>query len=248
MQWRWAAASVVGTSHVSAGTRKQDAFVVKQLTPHDLLVIVSDGAGSASFGGQGASIVCRHLSRCCAEWFAVQSEAPTDEVLRGWIDEVRDRISLAAERRGVARRQFAATLAFGLQCGSELIAIQIGDSCLVARAGDEWEVILWPESGEFASTTYFVTDDPEPRLTIRRVCTQFDALAAFSDGLEMLALRHSDQSAHKPFFRPMLKPVDEAEGVGKQHHLSSALAQWLGSSAVCDRTDDDKTLILLSRV
>lgn len=245
--WRWAAASVIGTSHLKAGTRKQDAFVVRQLTPDSLLVIVSDGAGSATYGGQGASIVCRHLTQCCIEWFANQNDLPSDEVLRGWIDEVRDRIALAAKRKEVAPRQFAATLALGLQCRAELVAMQIGDSCLVGRSGDEWDVLLWPENGEFASTTYFVTDDPEPKLTISRTEIVYDALAVFSDGIEALALRHADRSAHVPFFRPMMKPVDEAAGVGKQRQLSASLAQWLGSPSVCDRTDDDKTLVLLSR-
>ncbi|MDE8387808.1 protein phosphatase 2C domain-containing protein, partial [Klebsiella pneumoniae] len=84
------------------------------------------------------------------------------------LDTVRDRLASVAEKRGLTRRQFASTLIALLVFGEELLALQIGDSALVARKAGQWEAICWPENGEFAATTYFVTDDPEPRLQITR--------------------------------------------------------------------------------
>ena len=130
--------------------------------------------------------------------------------------------------------------------GEELLALQIGDSAMVGRREGRWEAICWPENGEFASTTYFVTDDPEARLRTALLPLDYDAFALFSDGIENVALDHLGVLPHARFFDPMIKPVDGATGHGKLAKLSEALGRYLDSPALCERTDDDKTLILLS--
>lgn len=245
--WRWAASSRIGTSHLKAGTRKQDAYSVKILKDDTLCLVLSDGAGSASHGGQGASLACRLLSTEVRQWAESQGRLPTKNEILDWIDMVRDRISLIAERRGLTKRQFASTLILLIVRGDETLALQIGDSALVARKDGLWEALCWPENGEFASTTYFLTDDPEPRLHIVTLTERFDAFAAFSDGIESLALQHSEHSPHARFFDPMIKPVDQARKHGRLFDLSLELGRYLDGPAICDRTDDDKTLVLVSR-
>jgi hypothetical protein len=44
----------------------------------------------------------------------------------------------------------------------------------------------------------------------------------------------------------MIRPIDQSPESGKLAQLSFALGQYLDSPTVCERTDDDKTLILLS--
>jgi hypothetical protein len=129
---------------------------------------------------------------------------------------------------------------------NEAVTLHIGDSAVVARKGAEWQVLCWPENGEYASSTYFVTDDPEPRLNITRHPREHDAFALFSDGVGDLALSHLEQAAHSRFFDPMLRPVDVASGEGRLVELSAKLATYLAGPSVCERTDDDKTLILIS--
>lgn len=246
-RWRWAAASRIGTSHLKAGTRKQDAYTVKVIQGASLCLVVSDGAGSASHGGQGASLACRLLAGCVQEWTTSNSRLPSDDEIYDWIDAARDRIAVVAASRSLTKRQFACTLIVLVVHGEEVLALQIGDSALVGRREGRWEALCWPENGEFASTTYFLTDDPEPRLRIARMPYEFDAFAAFSDGIESLALQHAELQPHPRFFDPMIKPVDEAEGKGRLANLSAALGRYLDSAAICERTDDDKTLVLVSR-
>ena len=245
-RWRWAATSRIGTSHLRNGTRKQDAYAVSPLSGKGLCLVVSDGAGSASHGGQGASLVCRSLTTNLRVWFATHDRLPDDEQVMAWVDELRDRLAIVAEARGLTRRQFAATLVLLAIWGGEILALQIGDSAMVGRREGRWEAICWPENGEFASTTFFVTDDPEVRLRTARLPLDFDAFALFSDGIENVALDHLAVQPHARFFDPMLKPVDEARDTGKLAVLSAALGRYLDSAALCERTDDDKTLILLS--
>jgi Protein phosphatase 2C len=128
----------------------------------------------------------------------------------------------------------------------ETLTIHVGDSAIVGRHGTEWEVLCWPENGEYASTTYFVTDDPEPRLNITRRPREHDAFALFSDGVGDLALSHLEEAAYPQFFVPMMRPVDGSPGVGRLPELSEQLRMYLASLSVCERTDDDKTLILIS--
>jgi hypothetical protein len=246
VRWRWAAASRIGTSHVKADGRKQDAYVARLLPDGTLCVVVSDGAGSARFGGQGASLVCRVMTRHLRDWCSAHREMPDDESVLEWIDGVRDNLSVAAERREVTRRQFAATLALLVVRQGELMALQIGDSSIVGRAAGEWEAICWPDSGEFASTTYFVTDDPEVRLNSVRAPSTYDAFGVFSDGIETIALQQAELRPHPAFFGPMIRPVDGADAAGKLVELSAALGRYLDGPAVCERTDDDKTLVLVS--
>ncbi|WP_417733814.1 PP2C family serine/threonine-protein phosphatase [Roseovarius sp.] len=246
MAWRWAAASAIGTSHIQTGGRLEDAHFVSRMGNESVFAVVSDGAGSAKFGVYGAWLVCRTLAVRFREWARDNSELPSDELLTDWIDEMRDRISAIAEKRGSTPRQFAATLAAVFVTPDETLTLYIGDSAVVGRRGSNWEVLCWPENGEYASTTYFVTDDPGPRLNIARYTREHDAFALFSDGVGDLALLHSERAAHQRFFVPMMRPVDDSTKDGRLLNLSSKLKDYLTGPAVCERTDDDKTLVLIS--
>ena len=245
--WRWAAASQIGSSHIRQGSRKQDALRVIRLEDDALCVAVCDGAGSASWGGQGASLTCKMLSQQFRAWFALHRSLPSDDTVLVWIDDLRDQLAVAASRRAVERRQFASTLVLLVVHHDQALILHIGDGAVVARQEGAWETVSSPENGEFASTTFFITDDPEVRLRIHRFETHHDAFVVFSDGIESLALDQSSHSASPRFFDPMMRPVDQASEPGRVPKLCEALARYLDSNTICERTDDDKTLVLLSR-
>jgi hypothetical protein len=246
MLWRWASASVIGTSHIQNEARLQDAYAVAELGNGVIFAVVSDGAGSAKFGAYGAWLTCRFLSVRFREWIRAHPDLPSNEEFADWIDELRDRISIIATRRESTSRQFAATLAAIVVTPDEAVTLHVGDSAVVGRKGTKWDVLCWPENGEYVSSTYFVTDDPEPRLNISRHPREHDAFALFSDGVGDLALSHLEQHAHPRFFDPMFRPVDAVSGRGRLIELSAKLATYLAGPSVCERTDDDKTLILIS--
>ena len=247
MAWRWASASVIGTSHIRNSARLQDAYAVSELGKGGLFAVVSDGAGSTKFGAYGAWLSCRFLSVRFREWVHENHSLPANDDLSNWIDELRVRISAIAARRDTVPRQFAATLAAIAVVEEEAVSLHIGDSAIVGRSGEEWVSLCWPENGEYASSTYFITDEPKPRLNITRHSSEYDALALLSDGVGDLALSHLEHTAHPRFFAPMIRPVDVALGEGRLAELSNKLATHLASPAICERTDDDKTLILISR-
>lgn len=250
MEWCYAAASVVGLSHIRAGTRLQDAkncFVVSSAGGRRVLfAVVADGAGSAKFGGQGASIVCRTLTSQARGALLGAKELPDDETIWTWLDIARDRIQVAAEKRELTPRDFAATLVLVMVSPEAIVTAHVGDGAVVVRNKDNalWSVLSEPQHGEYASTTYFVTDDPQPALRIGRYPNQFNAIAAFSDGIENLVLDSMTGAASAAFFTPMAKPLDGSATIGRDCALSRSLASFLASDRLNERTDDDKTLII----
>ncbi|PWQ96842.1 PP2C family serine/threonine-protein phosphatase [Leucothrix pacifica] len=246
MNWRWAAASKIGTSHLKTGTRLQDAYSVSKLSTGQLVAIVSDGAGSAEFGAQGAWLTCRHLKVCFREWFYEHESIPGEETVLLWIDDLRDKIAQLSQKRNTTPRQFAATLTLVFSTQDLTLLLQIGDSCATARKNGVWEPLCWPENGEYASSTYFITDSPSVRLNYITFDSAYDAFALFSDGVGDLSLDEATQTAHPAFFEPMIRPIDKSNEESLLPKLSEQLQTFLASDAVCDKTDDDKTLILIS--
>ncbi len=249
--WTWAAASCRGTSHIKRNVRRQDAFSCSYGTNdgRPLIAIVSDGAGSAVMGGEGASLICRTLMTQARQFDFSQPELPSDETIWEWINVARQRIAQAAEARELKARDFAATVILAISSGENTLVAHIGDGSAVARFGDtdEWTALSWPSQGQYASSTFFITDNPEPKLNISRCNTIVSALAIFSDGVERLALDMAAQKPFKPFFDGMIRPIATTQAEGCDQMLSKQLSSYLNGDAVNARTDDDKTLILAVR-
>jgi hypothetical protein len=240
---------VRGTSHIRTGLRCQDASKCELKSGGTVLsVVLSDGAGSAAFGGEGASLVCRTITEHVRRHFEKQTGFPTDDTVWSWIDECRDRIVLAASHRAIDPRQFSSTLIGALIGNEETVIFHIGDGAVALRMDGAWSIPSWPESGEYASTTYFVTDEPSPRLRISRLFGAVTGMAAFTDGLERLALNFAEQKPHAPFFNGIIQPLDILRSSGSDKALREKLSAYLNSAPVNDRTDDDKTLVLASRL
>ena len=209
--------------------------------------VVSDGAGSARFGGQGAAVTCRTVVNCARRHFAKTCAAPSDEDLWTWIDESRDRINTAAAGRDTEARQFACTLVAVFAMNDSTLILHIGDGAVVLRQDGEWTSPSWPASGEYASTTFFVTEEPMPQLRITRLGQPADAVAVFTDGIERLTLNFAEERPHAPFFDAMFQPVFRSEVAGNNRPLATSLGRYLNGAAVNERTDDDKTLVLAAR-
>jgi len=136
MDWCYAAASVVGLSHIRAGTRLQDArhcFVFGEKGDRRLFAVIADGAGSAEFGGQGGSIICRTVGSEARSAFHDAGSLPDNGAIWSWLDIARDRIQLAASRRERTPRDFAATLVLVMASRDEVVTAHVGDGAIVAR-------------------------------------------------------------------------------------------------------------------
>jgi hypothetical protein len=254
--WSWAGACSIGTSHVQAGLGCDDAAACVELTENadsTLIVVVSDGAGSAEFSRIGSRIVAREFCRAASSFILKADLAANinEGVAKEWIDNIRDRISQAAVRAGSKPQAFAATLVGCIVQREKATTIHIGDGACALRLFGErsWTVPSWPAQGEFAGTTYFVTDDPEARTNVVQLQGVVEEIAVFTDGLEGLALDFISGSKRpfEPFFESIFPEIRKASP-GRQRNLSRDLRSFLDSARVTDRTSDDKTLIMARRV
>lgn len=252
--WCWIGACSTGSSHIKAGTGCQDSACCVELVNGDhnaLLVVVSDGAGTAEFASVGSRLVVEGFARRALSDLraGLTFEKISSEQIRDWIDDIRERIFVSAMRREVSPRQLAATLVSAIVFAEGAIISHIGDgACVIRKKGEScWQVPSWPAHGEYASSTYFVTDDPEPNLDFAVVKDEISEIAVFSDGIERLALDFSSKTASARFFDPMFAPLKPL-GSGRDRALSSTLRKYLDSSLITQRTDDDKSLVLARRV
>lgn len=252
MTWRFVNAASRGTSHDATGAPCQDDCFVDVITSGSgelvLIAAVADGAGSARRSEVGSGIACASLIAGMTETLKSVGVADVGrENIIAWLAGVREEIEVAARLGESDLRQFACTI-LGAAIGAHAaVFFQIGDGAIVASEGAALQPIFWPEAGEYANMTRFLTDrDFAAHVMVSHVASAIDEVALFSDGLQRLALVFEDRSVHTPFFEPMLRQL-RCETPGPAERFVLPLLRFLSSPAVNARTDDDKSLVLATR-
>jgi hypothetical protein len=251
--WRCVRASVIGTSHLTSDKICQDANEVlftNDSTGEDILVLVaSDGAGSAEMSAEGSKIVCKEFVNIVARHFAEGGSFTQInlELMDMWINGIHETIRGKAFSSNSVPRDYACTFLALIVGQTSAIAAQIGDGAIVIGNNGVYETVIWPQSGQYVNSTYFITDDSfVSNLHVIPIGKPVDEVAVFTDGVQMLALHYATQTVFEPFFRPMFDALrDEVQG--ERHNLNKSLEVFLDSSLINERTDDDKTLILATR-
>lgn len=248
--WKTLHHSVAGTSHLAAGTPCQDCCAVRQFERNGqwaLLAVCADGAGSAKHAEQGSALICEQFIQIVETELhkGLSPELITRELAVEWAGRMRSAIQGISSQLGCELRDLAATFLGTILLPGCACFFQIGDGAIVAKSGDRWDVIFWPQSGEYINTTNFLTDDNfDSKLEfLKRFDDAPSALAMFTDGLERLILQSSDRTVHTPFLEPMFQSMAEHD----VDQLSEPMRGFLISQQVNNRTDDDKTLILAVR-
>ena len=215
-----------------------------------LVVALSDGAGSAARAEFGSSLACSTMTEAAEVHFAAGGtvEEITLTTAQLWLSMVRQAIMSRAEDDQAVFKDYACTLLTAIIADDVAVMLQIGDGAIVVDNGDGWTWVHWPQRGEFANTTFFVTDDgAEAQMAFVKPKGRLIEIAAFSDGIEPLVMQYATQTVFSPFFDKMFPAVRALTESGSDEKLSQALAKYLDSPAICERTDDDKTLVLATR-
>jgi hypothetical protein len=251
MIWKVLAKSVQGFSHKRLETVCQDAC---QTAVHHvgglpvLVLTVSDGAGSAEYSDIGSETACRAVQELIADKLRDQTDLLpiTREEAISWYEHVQAEILREAESRSVPIRQLACTLLVAVIGGAGAAFCQIGDGAIVIRDQGELRPVFWPQSGEYANTTNFVTSSRiDQDLMFEWLATPIDDVSMFTDGLQSVALNYATRQAHQPFFTPLLDALRQHEAPAE---LLGPMQSFLESKNLTDRTDDDLTLVLATRI
>ncbi|HNX17266.1 MAG TPA: PP2C family serine/threonine-protein phosphatase [Methanoregula sp.] len=253
MTWKHLSLSVTGKSHIDRNEPGQDYYRtgVLRLSDRDFFVgLVADGAGSTTHGGVGAEIACETLYNQILSGIRSKDSisSVSDDDIREWISVSRQAIATRAEGDGQRIKDYACTIIGVVATNDHAIYFQIGDGCIVSRNGAGYRAIFWPEQGEYANTTYFVSDDTfREHLKIERNDAAPEEIALFTDGLQNLVLSFSSRTVHEGFFSPLFNALKRNPNNGFAD-LSGHLNALLTRDDVNARSDDDKTLVLAVNV
>jgi hypothetical protein len=224
--WRFAVGLTTGVSHLKRGDPCQDRAMAA-LVGETLIIAVADGAGSAEFSAVGAeaavSAAVAHLTGCAGgdcDWSVEIAAAAS---------AARAAVEADAEREGRPLRSHASTLLLAVADAASGAALQLGDGVIVVRRRDDdaWTWVTWPQKGEYANTTRFLTEpEIETVWEVAPLGADVLELAVMSDGLEALALNFAERAAHDSFFEGLLAPLRKSAARGEDQRLSTTLTEF----------------------
>lgn len=247
--WHVVGASVKGSSHEKREQPCQDAHAFCVAPDGYILVAVGDGAGSADRSDQGSRLavdtVISTLEKTLdagppaddAEWTAAMTAA---------FGAAREAIVDLSETEEQPARAYATTLTCAVIADECLVVGQIGDGVVVARRENgHLFAATEPQHGEYANETFFLTmAEAMAKVEVGVYSHKMSDVALMTDGLVRLAMKVADNRPHSPFFEPLFAFASQAEDEVKAQTQLEAL---LASERVRERTDDDKTLVLIAR-
>ncbi|MFN3380094.1 MAG: PP2C family serine/threonine-protein phosphatase, partial [Runella zeae] len=211
--------------------------------------IVSDGAGSAANADRGADLACISAIKSIERSLGILNQDEINEVcIRGWINDIQDEIIKEANYTELPVRDFACTILGAVVSRKKSFFFQIGDGAIMASCNQVKGIVFPPEYSEYVNLTHFVTDkNAIDHLQVFITSSPITEIAIFSDGIQHLALSFKTLTPHLPFFEPMLEVLRKCD-TDRMESLNYQLASFLNSKQVNERTDDDKTLVLATRL
>jgi hypothetical protein len=245
--WETAHASAVGAGHLKTGTPCQDSSVVEVSDDGTwVVVVVSDGAGSAKRSEEGSKYTAAFFSQ---ELLKLVEELST-RAPGSWINDFV--IERVLETRKWLRNHansddisdFHCTLVACVQGPSGGFAIHLGDGAITGGYSDSSKnqskhlFVSRPENGEYANETFFITEPswikhlritPMPRMDWFLCCT---------DGGESLALV-GDQQPKIGFLEPVLETL---RALKTESERNAKIKEYLSDTKADKVTGDDKTI------
>lgn len=245
--WKGAAVSVAGTAHLRRGIGCSDSSAFFQIGGEISVLVVADGAGSAENSAAASTWAVEAVSEYLTANISPTYILSTDwqKVLGDSVIATRRALEEKSANNGWTLRSCSTTLAVVVATADMVAAVSVGDSIIVIRDSDQtWSTLSLPENGEYVNEAYFVTSrDYISHIRYSHFTGQVSAIAAFSDGLNVITLTNADE-VRTTFIEPVYLFAMQA---ATPNECQSAFVALLRSEKICERTDDDKTLVLAWR-
>jgi hypothetical protein len=267
--WSVYAFSIVGVSHSGDAKPSDDACTLLEVGEW-LIGIVSDGAGSAKFGGLGGRMVAEHVGAALARRVAGGEMQPKldESESADWRTVIEEAIEYARaaiirlsvpdfnsdthETQTKLLREYHATLVGFVSNGAAGLFFHVGDGLGIAfknaLATDQSSTIpphqlSLPENGEYANETFFITMQnwrEHLRLTFFGPAS---SIVLMSDGISNLVL-----TRHDTLFDRTIVPIMNYLPTVTPDLAAQALLNTFTNAEANIVSGDDKTLIWLSRL
>ena len=246
-RFRLGTASCLGASHEAEGSPNQDSVVVAE-TYHSLvgsvaILAVSDGAGSARQSHHGSRAACAGAVESLLR--QIQRKPPVAfkshllrSGLRRAVRHARRRVISQSHTRGAgisseAIREYACTLMVAVFTQDIVGVAHVGDGCVVAGSGAEWQLLSEPDNGEFANeTTFLTTGRSLPRIRVVPA-SDIDCLAVITDGLQNVALSLGTVP-YERFWTPLYNALNRNPEASPNSVLEALLRKVVQSGKAAD--------------
>ncbi len=238
------AASVVGSAHLTQDKGNEDAFAIGSSLSKDLMLVASDGAGSAVCAAEGSAFISQKMLELLSSMPLSTSRVALECDLLALLYVLKAELNLYAKQQARPTKDFAATVLAVKITPLYVLAAQIGDGAIVAETKDGLQLLTEPFHGDYVSETVFVSSDDalqKASVAILR-CSDIQSLAIMTDGLEPVAL--SKMQPYQDFFAPLFAFCANEKNLSEK---CRDLEAFLSSERIAARTHDDKTLILMTK-
>lgn len=231
MAWSVGIKSIAGPNHASKKIPCQDYGAYKILKDGTLIAVISDGAGSAKYGGLGAKLTVEAA-------LSTLEKNNTDKL----IPYIHRRLKKEAKRLKADLADFACTFIALLANSDHISVFQVGDGFAVARFENEYELLLFPQKGEHINETCFITQENAEKIIQKRTIEKRPLFISLStDGLENVALFYQNWKPYRGFFSPLDQYINKTNS---QNEAAQEIESFLNSPLLRQKSDDDKTLFL----
>lgn len=248
-RWQMIAASVPGASHLARGLPCQDTYRVEEVAKGGMIAALADGLGSARCAERGAQVAVDTAVitlRAALNTRLPKREKAWRRLLPQAFGAAHAALSDLAANNAAPLADYATTLLVAVVTRQWLAVGQIGDGAVVTQLEDVAVLVGRPQRGEFANET-------QPLTAVNALATvsycylprPTAALALLSDGLQQLCIGAIDYVPHQPFFAPLFAQIRRPV---PRYEAEADLIRFLQSERVNQRSDDDKTLVLLGQV
>ena len=252
IDWKYALASVIGTSHLDSNTTKQDFCLVEKKNINGvnyLFSAVADGAGSAKFSDKSSSYICRLFIRKAEKWLNENDISTLNkEVVLSWFLHFQNVLNRVVRIYHIdSIKEFATTLLFALLSEKGNIFVQIGDGVIAKGDINDLNCVFEPQHGEYINTTYFATEkNISERFMFEFNSDKIKRLVMHTDGIEIISFNFALKKPHINFFNPIFAMLDEFNKSGLDKNTSEFIYGFLDCERVKQKTDDDKTMVIIS--
>ncbi len=269
-----AACSQRGRSHEHAGTFRDDDFLIARVAETDWSVlIVADGAGSASYSRQGSLLAVQsaaktltdyleqyhaHLDSLLLEWQVGSDDEMTKSVAQQIYKDFHDTfyktaqvaietIEQEAGLKQVAAKAYATTLLVAVvkQCEQKtfISTFWIGDGAIAVYAKDKVRLMGKPDGGEFAGQTRFLDRSFAQQFASRVNIGYYDDCEAVILMTDGISDPRFETDAGLANHEKWQALWQEIEPQLQQLHPDQALLEW--SKFFSAGHHDDRTLAIL---
>ena len=262
------AASKRGRSHANEGTFRDDSFKVEYIPETGwIIVVVSDGAGSAKFSRAGSKIACETFCGIMKE--KLSSEAANAKI-DGMTEEEREEalrhtvlnaayqcllnIDAEARDRDTARKDYSATfLGYVMKKFGEqwlIVSMGIGDGIIgLLDRDDHLRLLTEPDGGEYVGQTRFITMNevwkPSPMERVRTAkVSDFRFIMSMTDGVSDPKFETDNNLSDKKLWLELWNEIaSQVPLADRSEETARKLCDWL--DFYVNGNHDDRTLVIV---